>query len=198
MSTEVEICNRAIADCMSQETIASFTENSSVALACRMFYAVCRDELLTDYQWSFATKRVLLAKVGDELVTNWGFCYAYPTDCLDIQYLVAPGQRRPAADSAIPYEVGNYNDQLCIFSDGEELEICYTARITNTFLFPISFTTALEFLVASRICRPIGKADLAVQLEQTAIAMAIKAAGRSMNEANPGPEPDGELVRGRA
>lgn len=107
MTSEVEICNRALDKVGTRSTIASLTEASNEAKICNRLYAPTRDETLGMAFWNFARKtaNLSLLKSAPGTITNpnpsgwtgvwsddfpappWLFEYAYPSDCLQMRYI---------------------------------------------------------------------------------------------------------------
>ena len=83
MSSAVEICNLALSH-LGSSGIDALDERSEAAAACTTFYAICRDMVLRDAPWPFATKMQALALVEEDPNTEWGFSYRYPSDCPSI------------------------------------------------------------------------------------------------------------------
>jgi hypothetical protein len=100
MTTDVDICNRALQQMGTQSTIVSLSELSAEAAACALRYNNLRQRLLRAALWGFAkasgTLTLLRAAPGTpELPSTtaiswsaafptppWQYSYAYPLDCL--------------------------------------------------------------------------------------------------------------------
>jgi len=195
----VQICNMALSHLMTQDTIMSLEppDKTPAGRACKLFYDIALDTALQEYPWGFATKRVRLALVGTDVVTNWAFAYAYPSDCLDLRAITIPGMRDPSAEQAIPFDTGNVADAMVIFTDLEQAEVIYTGRVTNTRMFTPMFSMALSYLVGSLASSALGKPELAVPLLELYTSRIMMAAGKSMNESAQGAAPEGSIVEAR-
>ena len=70
MASVVDICNLALAHLGDDATISSIDppEGSAQAEHCKRFYTSARDTLLQLHPWNFASKRIALAELGDELL----------------------------------------------------------------------------------------------------------------------------------
>lgn len=106
MTSEVAICNRALAAIGTRSTISSLTEDSTEARNCNLIYEDTRDEVLSMAFWNFARKTELLnlIKSAPGTPTNagstanqwssayptppWLYEYAYPSDALQIRQIV--------------------------------------------------------------------------------------------------------------
>ena len=104
MASVVEICNRALSYIGNSRSINSLTEASKEAGECSLHFEACRDAVLSDFDWNFATKRVALADTSNP-PPDWEYAYQYPSDCLRITEIMLPGVRNPTAAMRVQYEV---------------------------------------------------------------------------------------------
>lgn len=70
MASVVEICNRALSNIGNSRSINSLTEASKEAGECSLHFEACRDAVLSDFDWNFATKRVALADTSNPPLTG--------------------------------------------------------------------------------------------------------------------------------
>jgi hypothetical protein len=107
MTSEVEICNRALSKIGTRSTIASLTEDSQEAHQCNILYTPTRDETLGMAFWNFGRKttNLGLVKSAPGTPTNpspagwngtwsddfpappWLYEYTYPSDCIQMRYI---------------------------------------------------------------------------------------------------------------
>ena len=131
MASVVGICNQAIARTGNSATIAALTEASVAARQCNAHWEQVRDEVLQAFPWGCSTKRVDLSLIDEELVTNWQYCYSYPSDALRIFALVSPANRNPSLEDSIPFEIATHSGLKVILSgleaDTTALEECLDA-----------------------------------------------------------------------
>lgn len=194
MASVIQICNMALSRVGNSNPIASLTEASTQARQCNTHYEQCRDEVIQAFPWGFASKRVALALIDEELVTNWTYCYAYPSDCLRVFSIVAAGLRNPTLAQSVQYEVANYLDAKVILTDEPDAEVFYASRVTDPALFPPLVVKSIAALMASRIALPITGKPMG---EDDYIRAVNEAAQADMNESNQGPEPDCDYISGR-
>lgn len=196
MASETDICNLALMDIGVSDGIANLaTEESKAARVCRRLYEATRDHALQEFPWSFATRRVALALLTTDPPTNWAYAYRFPSDCIQPQGLVVSGTRTPRATQKIPFEVAGDSSGRVIYTDLVDAELLYTARIEDTTLFEPMFVTALAALLASRIAMPMSvKPELAANAGKAYVNILHNAAAHSMNQSQPGVEPDSEFV----
>ena len=188
MTSEIDICNLALLRLGTRSSIASFTEGSVEANACAQVYHLLRDMLLASHQWSFATRRVILADLGTP-PDGWHHRYAYPTDCLRAR-MIRPGVERH--HDIVPFEVSADLDSAgnairVILCNVPAAVLIYTARQYSTDLFPPHFVEALSWLVAAELANALSSDDA---LAQSALQMASQAISAcKCNDANETPVP---------
>lgn len=96
MTSEVDLCNRALATIGTRSTISSIqpSDGSNEANQCALLYYPVRDALLRSAHWDFARRQVSLSQLKAASDTNstcpvpWQFEYAYPSDCLKCRFLL--------------------------------------------------------------------------------------------------------------
>lgn len=197
MPAVVDIYNMAVMETGHSTAISGPAENTNAANLCRTFYPVCRDMVLEAADWNFATKRVTLSLLPGTQ-SNWAYAYAYPADGLNIQALVLPGMRKPSKENMVPFEVAHMDGARVILTDMDHAEAIYTVRIENPNLFTSLFTTALAYLLASRVAIPLtGKADMAAQARQGYLLTLAAAVAANLNEGESGPPPQCEILEAR-
>jgi hypothetical protein len=143
MTNEVDIYNLALAHVGTRSTVASPTEDSQEARACRRFYTQARDETLTAAWWTFARRTAVLTLLKaapgtpefQGVVSNtwndsypappWLYSYAYPADCARARYIIPintvvyPG----TPIFSVPLEVGALvNGTAVRFATGQDLD----------------------------------------------------------------------------
>ncbi len=180
----------------SAATISQLDEGSTESIPCRAHFAQVRDTILRAFPWNWARRRVALTNLGNP-PSNWGFSYAYPTDCLQALSLVLPGARIPRRDLAPPFEIGNDGTRRVIYTDLAQAELVYTGRVENVALWDPLAQEALVNLLASKIAMPLAvKPDLAQgAMNAYRVAMTM-AAAQSLNEGHD-LEPESEFLTAR-
>jgi hypothetical protein len=137
-TSEVDICNMALG--FLGATLIMSREESQ---PCETNYETTRDSCLEDYNWSFATKRVVLSSQHlSEPVFGYTKRFLLPTDTIRV------------------VEVnGNTIDWVkegrFILTDQESLEIIYISRVEDVRQMSPSFVQALATRLASVIAIPI-------------------------------------------
>lgn len=159
MSSEIDICNLALARLGDAATVASIDppEGSAQAEHCARFYPIARDSLLEMHAWRFATKRATLALLSADSY-NWGYAYAQPSDTLRL-LAVLPASGASDDDSQDYEPETDANGDQMILTNLEEATLRYTFRLTDTTRFSPLFVDAFAWLLASHIAGPILKGD---------------------------------------
>lgn len=199
MASVVEICNRALSNIGNSRSINSLNEASKEAGECSLHFDACRDSVLADFDWNFATKRVALADTGAP-PPDWKFAYQYPTDCVRITEIMVPGVRNPTAAQRISYEVGadaNGTGKL-IYTDQEDAWLKYVGRVTDVNMYDAIFSEALAWRLAAAINMALtGNADLGNNALNMYGRVILSAGSHSLNESQEPVMPESEFTSAR-
>lgn len=195
-ASTIQICNMALLR-VGGQTISSLDEGSRESQLCSAFLEQCREQILRAFPWPFARRRVALADLGTP-VSNWGYRYAYPSDCIQALRIVYPGLRLPLANQNIPFEVSSSATQRVIHCDWAGAELEYTARVTDPSLYDSQFISAFAWLLAAEIAMPlIGKPEPSNLARQHYMLALSEAAAQALSEGCSDPEPAGEFLSAR-
>lgn len=171
MATKVDICNAALSLLGDTATVTSIDppEGSDQADHCARFYPLALKQILSTFPWSFATKRVIPAKLAETPVGHsegTSNAYAVPSDCVRVQEVLFKDQSDLAK---VPqYNVENMGGLQVIITPWTNIWLKYTSSEIDESLFPPAFTTALQYLLASLLAGPIipGSSGISVAKEQ--------------------------------
>ncbi|EMX0849495.1 hypothetical protein AAF302_000702 [Pluralibacter gergoviae] len=184
MASVIEICNRALSNIGNSRSINSLTEASKEAGQCSLYFESCRDAVLADFEWNFATKRVALADTNSP-PQDFDYAYQYPTDCLRIIEITVPGVRMPNAAMRTEYSTGANSDGTgrLIYTDQPQAWLKYVARITDVNMFDPIFQEALSWRLAAAINMALTtNADLGNNALSMYSRIVLSAAAHSQNE----------------
>lgn len=202
MSDEVHICNMALGHLGNSKLIAALDERSTEARMCNLYYAQCRDEVLRDFPWPFATVVSTLALLSTSPTPEWAFSYAYPSEALRLVRAPYGSVRNPTVDTLTKYLVRRgASGGRVLYADQSVATIEYIAQVTDAGEFPPDFTAALSYALAARICPSVTSENrkettlLMVQFYQAVVA---NAKANAANEESPDVEPDAGFIRARA
>lgn len=199
MASVVEICNRALSNIGNSRSINSLNEASKEAGECSLHFDACRDSVLADFDWNFATKRVALADTGAP-PPDWKFAYRYPTDCVRITEIMVPGVRNPTAAQRISYEVGadSGGTGKLIYTDQEDAWLKYVGRVTDVNMYDAIFSEALAWRLAAAINMALtGNADLGNNALNMYGRVILSAGSHSLNESQEPVMPESEFTSAR-
>lgn len=159
MADETSIANLALAK-LGISPIMALSDDSKQAQFANRFFAQTRDEVLSSHRWNFAMRRATLNRLATAPDFEWEFAYQLPVDCLRVVQLNGYEPNEPQGEFAIE------SDQL--FTDAEEAQVRYIARVTDGSFYPALFTQALATMLASRLAGPLtGSRELpSVMLEE--------------------------------
>lgn len=158
-SSEVQICNFALADCRDSHYIESRDEKSEQAVNCDLWYDDTRDSVLRRADWGFARKRIALIPSGTP-PPEWGYSYALPSDCI-MPRGIEDGLRVRGFDASLKYaiESDGTGHGKRILMDKTAAVLVYTMRVEDVAIYPPEFVKALHWALAEAIALPLSKSD---------------------------------------
>lgn len=165
-TSEVEICNLALANIGETAKITSIEppDGSAQAAICARFYPLARDTLLEMGNWSFAIKRKTLVEV-DNPRTEWEYAYEVPGDVNAVLAVLPPGalddwvMNGQLVPQKFVIETNVYGQKV-LYTNQEDADIRYTAKIVDTTLFSNLFVMSLSWHLSSMIAGPLIKGDV--------------------------------------
>ena len=153
--SQISIWNRALGF-LGTRNVASERENTPEALQCRLYWDSARRQVLRDFPWSFAQRRVWLARLPlpEGFEREFRFAYALPDDCLKVHEVrhegIAPrpfSLARNMADASGAFLV----------TDAARALLLYTGDVRNSRLFDDLFAHMLSRKLAALIAVPLLK-----------------------------------------
>jgi hypothetical protein len=210
VTSEVDICNRALASIGAQSTVSSInpSDGSSEANVASLLYAPTRDSLLRTIAWNFARKQIALTQLksaydtAPTIAVPWLYEYAYPADCLDVRFILAGGSADPTTLPPMTTGMTSLSQQTAtgdypqfivasdtdtsgnpikvILTDQYQATLVYTARSTNPDLWDAMFADALVASLSAKFVNPLAR-NAQMMVEQTKIAERIIAEAKAKN-----------------
>lgn len=153
MASEVDICNLALGHIGDAAEITSIAppDGSSQAALCKKFYPIARDECLAEFNWGFAMRRQLLAKLSTDAPSGWSYWFTIPNPFLAARAVVAENY-----DTPVEFKIEtNITHGTVVLAEVDPAEMWYTATITDTTVYPPVFVHGLSWLLASYLALPI-------------------------------------------
>lgn len=155
--SQISIWNRALGF-LGTRNVASERENTPEALQCRLYWDSARRQVLRDFPWSFAQRRVWLARLPlpEGFEREFRFAYALPADCLKVHEVrhegIAPRPFNLARNMADAAGSGAF-----LVTDAARALLLYTGDVRNSRLFDDLFAHMLSRKLAALIAVPLLK-----------------------------------------
>jgi hypothetical protein len=157
-NSDTQICNIALGQ-IGVGRIADIKGTSQVERDCAAIYDDARDEVLADFDWSFARTQRTLSRSATPPEFGYISSYQIPVDCLAVRninhyVLIAAEDRISKAETIKPkYEI--FGDK--IYCNLDECQIVYTKRVTDPVMFTSKFVQALANRLAAVLANSIKK-----------------------------------------
>jgi hypothetical protein len=216
MASAIEIYNRALSRIGIDQFVGDPDETSKAGTLFRLWYEPCRDTCLRDFPWNFASRVIALAELDGAPPPGWQYKYAYPVDCMMARAIADASGIRSLPVSYVqtcvmpcttfarvpePFVVmgeGTTSPRRILCADLYQANLFYTAKIADPNQFDASFTTALEWLLASEIASPFlgaptGPQVAATTMQQYRMAV-LSAKAQTLNESGQDIRPDSPAI----
>jgi hypothetical protein len=142
MASSVEICNIAISY-LGGNKIMDFTDDSTEAELCRLNYPYCRDSVLEEINWTFATKRYRYSSpLADKPAFGYANSFRMPTEILRIISV---------NDNIYPWALESGE----VLTDSSSIDVLAVIRVIDSTKFSPTFVHALASYLAMEICLPL-------------------------------------------
>ena len=158
MTTAVDVCNLALG-ALGLEPIASLSDTTQEARTCNLFYALMRDNYLTEHDWSFASKNIELVEVDPlpDGYEQFAYGYEYPSDCLKARAVI-DGETKLEYPFIIQDQVvAGPADEKFLMTDLADAYLRYTVALEDPDLFSAPFLNALSKKIYFEISWPLTK-----------------------------------------
>ena len=193
-ASEVSIINRALIR-LERDTIASRAGSEQAAVVADAVFDEVRDELLRGHPWSFATRRIQLARSARTPVS--GFDYQYPIPEGYLRTVIVSDS--DAGYSGVPYKIeSDVVDGTVILADSTQIFLTYIAQVTDVTKFPPDFREALSAALAREMAMAMtvstGVYDRMVEWADKTL---VRAKSVESIEDMPDQRPDGSWVTAR-
>jgi hypothetical protein len=195
----VDICNLALVSIGQTQLIQDLAEDSEAANIANTVYAQDRDEVLSEFSWPFATRRVRPAPLVASTLTlgevpgGWGYAFALPADAVTTGLSRIFGVRNPGTDDEVKFVVEQDATlgEPIVLTDVDTPEFVYIMRVEDTTVFPASFTRALAWRIAMDLALGLRKDPKVGLAAEQAYARAL---GKAIQDAQLSVRPDAEPV----
>lgn len=225
MTTDIDICNRALSEIGARVLVTSMAENTPQGKQSLLQYDTMRRQVLRAAPWGFSRKTIALDRLG--LITDdppaapypWVAKYAYPADCLKVHYILATPT--PSVPDGVPNvsnalyvpwcaprrdwrflpaydDTGDTPGKVILTNLPESLGI-YTADVTDINLWDDLAQNALVMALANKFVLPLtGNVGMKRDYQQLCEVALTQARVVDGNEAIPNSDhqPDWITARG--
>lgn len=169
--TQLQIYNLALRH-LGLKKVSSTSGTDPATVACGDFFEPCRDDVLSEHQWSFANVPATLNPSTIEPPPDWEYAYDYPTqNCAAVWLVYNEGtySHKYEQDWTISYNPAS--DTKLILTNLDDAIYEYTHIVTNITMWDQKFCIALAHRLAAEIAPFLSDAKAA--LEQMQIYNAI-------------------------
>ncbi len=194
--SQAAICNLAMGHLGISATIDDLDADETTAgEVCRTHYDLALEQTLRALRWPFAEREATLATISGFDSEVWTYAYRAPAD-----YLRAWSINATDIDEVGDgFKVGGDDSGAVIYSDAEDAVLAYTAKVSNTGLYPALFVEALAWSLAWRIAQPMSAEESLRQAARTGYRQALTDAAKEYGnevQARPGGD-DGAFLDAR-
>lgn len=149
--TQLQIVNLALAH-LGMLPISQVQLNANLhpsAVAANGFWEYCRDEVLGEVPWSFATTTLALSTVDvDDL--QYEYVYEYPTLCVgNIWSVFDEGSYQNKEEQEFEVKYVPSESDKCIFTDMQYAYAEFTYKVTDPEIWSDKFAMAFSYRLAS-------------------------------------------------
>ena len=144
----LSICSDALL-LLGAEPISSFTEGTDEASTCDSLYPNIRDQALSIYPWSFAFKKVQLARLTSTPTNEYKYEYQLPSDRLSAPRAVY-NSASVGANVITSYKIMGSK----LLTNEELIYVDYLYSVTESEM-PVWFVQLLKYIMAWHLSVPI-------------------------------------------
>lgn len=151
MPSKVQIANAALSTYLGKGRINSLDEHNPTALQVEMHYDQAREELLSEWGWTFATKRAPLAKMAINDIPEFASKFALPAKMIRLNWVNEPGAAKAAIIDRRIDDTPRLVQGSFLYSDLEAAWAEFVFDLDDPTVYPAKFAAALSALLASKI-----------------------------------------------
>ena len=158
-TSTISICNMALG-WLGGNLITSLDDESNEAALCKANYEPCRDAVLEDRDWTFATSRQILSPLTASPAFGYAYKYQVPSDLIRIL--------KVSDEPAFVHDFEWERQEDVMLTDAAILYLKYIKRITDPTKFSAGFVHALAARIAMEIALPLTNSP---EMHQSMVAM---------------------------
>ena len=178
-SSEVEICNLALANIGDKASVTSISpsDGSHQADLCARYYPLARDMCLERHRWDFTIRQVSPVALTASGRTDWEYAYKLPSDFAGVISVIAKDstddQMLESTKTPQPYAIEMNSDyDRVLYCKFEDAVLRYQAKVTDSSKFSQMFKQAVSWQLASMLAGALIKGDEGMGAVRNASQMA--------------------------
>lgn len=168
MTSEVSICNLALAHLGDEATVTSVdpADGSAQAEHCARYYPIARNTVIEAHAWGCATTREALVELTNvDPPDSWAYAYAYPNGCLRPLVMLLPGATDDDDGKEFVVEETSAGVRV-IYTNVEDAELRYIFLQDDTTRYSALMVNAIARLLASYLAGPVIKGTEGMKIAQ--------------------------------
>lgn len=170
MTSSVEIANMALSTYIGSQRINDMDEQSAAALQIRLHFGHVRRELLQRWPFSFARRRVALARTTGNDRPEWRSRFSMPPKVMGIRWVNDPQTAKDAISLREIYDTPRDIVDGFVYSDLEAATMEYIFEQEDATTYSEQFVQAFAATLASKIAMTLRESASAAQNAQEAAA----------------------------
>lgn len=169
--SQVEIFNLALTE-LGQDRVTSPTDDVETARTLNANWTFVRDAVMAEHPWKFAIKRTTLPALA-EVPIGFALQYQLPEECLKLVQVGTDWVFYTSELETFALEGGRVLTDVAA-----PLDVRYVQRVTNVGLWPVLFSTAVAYRLASVCGKKLTKSDTTVERIRGEYEITIRKAKR--------------------
>lgn len=197
MATKLDIWNLALGN-LRAGTVGSEAEFSVAALNCRLYYDVCKQAVLLEAPWKFASQVRPLPQLSSS-EPGWAFAYQLPPKTLRVWGVRPREGAMSGFDGLFDVVYDPDTQKQVLVTDLPSVEAKLTHDVDEGGM-PPHVTMALAHLLASYLATPLAGTDAGSKLQETQLALYSRAlaAANSFDSSHQNlPQPESRYITAR-
>ena len=171
MASSVQICNIALGTYLGKGRITALTEGTAQAEQCALHYDDARREILSEWPWSFATRRQALARLAYNDRPEWASKFARPANLLRLNWVNDPEEAKQAILCREAFDTPRDVTDSHIYSDLPAATAEFIFDQEDPTVYPPKVTQALAALLAARMAVALTETAAKFQTAMNAYAI---------------------------
>lgn len=155
MASSVSIANIALVSYLGTQRINSLADGGPIAPFVSELFDDTRREILSEWPWSFATRRRPLVLMADNDRPEWRFKYARPSDAIRLNWVNDPETAKQAIIDRLIDDSPRDVVEGFIYSDLPSAVVEYVYDNEDATTYSPKFVQAFAALLATKLAVPL-------------------------------------------